>query len=188
MTNALTHMLWGYVISRRFTDDKRWLLLGLLFSFVLDIDILPIPGLTHRGFMHTVPIVLIISALVLIISRSLTLFYICIINLFCHLVIDSISLGSVMWLYPLTSQGYSIDPFVSFGVIILINILLLVIPWLYIYYRYKKNDENPLDILYYVENKISKRVTYTIIILVVIAMLYFQIPILIDVLRAQGLT
>jgi hypothetical protein len=40
MTNPVTHLLWGYSISKNIAKDERYIIYGIFASIILDIDYL----------------------------------------------------------------------------------------------------------------------------------------------------
>jgi hypothetical protein len=164
MTNPVTHLLWGYVISRQIDGSPRLIVLGLAMSVLLDIDALPMPGLEHHGFMHTLLFVAVISIALLVITRSRVVFVICTVNLLMHLVLDTIGTAApVMWLYPFASVGFAIGTEVSLSALIAIKATLLAIPLTLILYRNYTYDENPLEMVDYLIEHLGRRTTYVLI-------------------------
>ena len=88
MTNPITHLLWGYTISKNISKEEKFIVLGLFMSILLDID--AFPGFKHHGFVHTPLFVIILSSIIYFSSRSRIAFMICFVNLFFHLVLDTI--------------------------------------------------------------------------------------------------
>ena len=137
MTNSITHLLYGYSISKNLSKDMSLIIYGLIMSILLDIDYLPIPGLTHHGFIHTPVFVIVLSLLILIITRSKIIFTISFSNLFFHLILDTIGTRDpIMWFYPLSDTGFALGTHVSLIVFIIIKIILFSIPFFYILYCY----------------------------------------------------
>ncbi len=166
MTNPITHLLWGYSISKNVSKDKDLIILGLIASVVLDIDALPIPGLEHRGFVHTPIFIMILSLSFYYISRSETKFLIVFLNLLFHLVLDTIGTNAhVMWFYPFTSTGYALGAVVPLYQLIIVKALLFLIPLIYIHHCWKRRGENPLDLIGYSKERISSISTYILLII-----------------------
>jgi hypothetical protein len=166
MTNPLTHLLWGYTISKNISKDKGLIILGLISSTVLDIDILPLPGFRHHGFVHTPIFIIIMSLLIYIISRSDGKFLIVFSNMFFHLVLDTLGTRApVMWFYPITNTDYALGMVIPLSQLILIKVILLLVPLLYIHHCWKKRGENPLDLIEYSKERYGSKTTYAVLII-----------------------
>ena len=176
MTNPLTHLLWGYSISKNISKEKGLIIFGAFMSIILDIDYLPIPGLRHHGFIHTPLFVIILSIVLYLVTRSKYIFVISVTNLLFHLVLDTVGTRApVMLLWPLNDGGFALGTQIPLINLIFIKLILFLIPLTYIIYCYFKFDENPLDLIKYFEDKIGKRSTYFLIVIFGILVIYIGI-------------
>ena len=176
MTNPVTHLLWGYLVSRRLDPDPKLISIGLLMSVLPDIDGLPIPGLEHHGPMHTPLFVLVLGAVLFLVSRSRLIFYIGTVNLLMHLVLDTVGTAApVMWLYPLSTEGVAIGTAVGLPTLIAIKLVLLATPLAFIIHRYIQQDESPLDLMDYYVEALGRPATYALIALAGVLMVYIGI-------------
>lgn len=166
MTNPITHLFWGYSISKNVTKDKDLIILGLIASIILDIDALPMPGLEHHGIIHTPVFVIIISLFVYAISKSEKIFIIVSSNLFLHLFLDTIGTRApVMWFYPFSNAGYALGAAVPFWQLIIVKVFLFLIPLIYIHHCWRRRGENPLDLIEYSKERIGRTTTYILLIM-----------------------
>jgi hypothetical protein len=170
MTNPLTHLLWGYSVSKNISKDKGLIILGLISSIILDIDIVPLPGFRHHGFVHTPVFVIIVSLLIYIISRSDLKFLIVSSNMFLHLILDTVGTRApVMWFYPITSSEYALGTVIPFYQLIIIKAFLFLLPLIYINHCWKKRGENPLDLIEYSKERLGTKTTYALLIMASVA-------------------
>jgi len=180
MPDQFTHLLWGYMLSRNISEDRRFILLGMFMAMVPDLDAF-MPFFTgHHGFMHT-PLFLVSLTLVIFFSarmlkyaeESRTIAVVCLVNVIVHLLLDTVGTAAdVMWYYPVDNIGFALGDIVSLAVLIIIKIILVMIPISYILYRYRKYRENPLDLERFLEEKLGKRTTYALIVIFTIMTLY----------------
>jgi hypothetical protein len=186
MTNPLTHLLWGYSISKNLSEDKGLIILGLISSIILDLDYLPIPGFKHHGFIHTPFFIIIICVLIFIVlkyygeSRSKVIPIILVSNLFFHLFLDTIGTSApVMWLYPFSEFRFALGNHISLIQLVMIKATLFSIPLLYIFYCWYKKGENPFDLIEYLKTKLGSKITYILLIIFWAIIIYILIGYLI---------
>lgn len=174
MTNPITHLLWGYTISKNISKEEKFIVLGLFMSIFLDID--AFPGFKHHGFMHTPLFVIILSSIIYFLSRSKIVFKICFVNLIFHLILDTVGTRApVMWFYPINDSSFAVGTEISLVWLAVIKLILFFVPVSYIWYRYKKYGENPFDLIKFVREKLGRRNTILLILVFFVLLIYFGV-------------
>lgn len=175
MTDSVTHLLWGYSISKNISENKGYIIFGIIASIFLDIDYL-LSNLKHHGFVHTPLFVIIVCVLVYLLSKSRIIFGITLGNLLFHLVLDTIGTAApVMWLYPINESAFALGSEISLTALIIIKLTLFIIPLVYILYRYYKTGDNPFELIAYMKNKLGTKVTYILLIIFAVLIVYIGI-------------
>lgn len=176
MTNPITHLLWGYSISKNLTKKENLIILGLIMSVFLDIDNLPLPGFKHHGFIHTPFFVLLVCCIIYIYTRSTIIFSLSVINLTFHLVLDTLGTAApVMWFYPFSTSSFALGTEISFFELIIIKLIWFLIPLSYISYQWISIGDNPIELVEYLEEKIGRNITYLLLLLFFIFISYILI-------------
>ena len=176
MTNPVTHLLWGYSISKNISKKKELIIFGTFMSIILDIDYLPLPGLKHHGFIHTPIFVIILSLIFYLATRSKYILIISFVNMLFHLILDTLGTRApVMWLWPLNESSFALGTEISLIALIIIKLILFLIPLGYIIYCYYKFEENPLDIIDYLKEKFGIKATYAFLIIFSLLIIYIGI-------------
>ncbi|UCC92666.1 MAG: hypothetical protein JSW25_08375 [Thermoplasmata archaeon] len=143
MTDPVTHLLWGYVLTRTLTARPGYLLLGMLGGVLLDVGAL-LPLAAHHGWLHTPVFVLFVSVTLWGAGRDRLLFLVPTVGLGSHLVLDSIGSG-VMWFWPLSTTAYALVPIESMAGHATAHVFLLVVPLYSVWERWKATGESPMD-------------------------------------------
>ncbi len=164
MPNPATHLVYGYLISKNLTDKKKFIIIGLLSSILVDIDGLHIPGIQHHGLTHTPFFILIISIIVLAVTGSKLFFKLFMFNMLVHIGLDTISTTiPIMWFYPLSTFGFAVGMYIPISLLFAIKISLFVIPVYYLIKQYKADEINPIELYEYLKRKIGTVQTYAMI-------------------------
>lgn len=165
MPNPLTHLLFGYAVTKNITDKKKLIVFGLISSVLLDIDGLPIPGISHHGFIHTPFFIGIVCLSFFVFTRSRLILKISFFNMLIHIFIDTIATTiPVMWSYPFSTYSFAVGEFVSIPLLYAIKLILLIIPAAYIFKKYLDKEQNPIDLFNYIKESIGEISTYSLII------------------------
>lgn len=152
--------------------QDRFIVLGLFMAILLDID--AFPGFKHHGFIHTPLFVIILSSIIYLSCKSKIIFGICFINLFFHLILDTVGTKApVMWFYPINDFGFAIGTEISLVWLAVIKLILFFVPVSYIWYCYKKNSENPFGLIKFVREKLGRRNTCVLILIFLVLLVYF---------------
>jgi len=138
--------------------------IGLLTSVIVDIDGLHIPGLEHHGLTHTPFFILIVSAIILLITRSKLLFELSLVNMMIHISLDTVATAiPIMWFYPLSTYGFALGMYLPMSIMFAIKISLFVIPVYYLIRKYKEEEINPIELYEYLKRKMGTVQTYAMI-------------------------
>ncbi len=173
MTNPVTHLLWGYTISRNISKKKDYIIFGIIMSAVLDLDAISFFGVKHHGIVHTPVFIIAICSIIFLCSFSKTLFIISIVNLFFHLILDTFGTSvPIMWFYPVSDFSYAIGEGLSLFHLIIIKIIWFTIPTIYLTYLYLNKKEDPFELIQYIEEKIGKSMTYILLTIIVMIITY----------------
>jgi len=143
MTDPVTHLLWGYVVARSFTDRQGYLLLGMMSGVLLDVDAL-IPGFTHHGWLHTPVFVAFLAVTLWGASRERSMLLVPAAAMGSHLVLDSVG-GGVMWLWPVSEASMALVPVASSAGMAAASVFLFVAPSYGVWDRWRRTGESPLD-------------------------------------------
>ena len=150
MPHPLTHLLWGYMISKNISKNNDQLIIGLAASIVLDVPYIFDLYSFHRTSAHNLLFPLIVSLLLLLYVREIRIFGVCMANMIFHLVLDTVFSNSpVKWFAPF--YDLEIGVLSSYHIIeyIIIQAILTTIPVVYILYRFFKMKENPFHLVKY---------------------------------------
>ncbi len=179
MPDQFTHLLWGYMLSREISQDKRLIIFGMFMAMLPDLDAF-LPWMKHHGVMHTLLFLAVSSCCIYYLARrtelspgSGVITRICLVNLFFHLFLDTIGTGfNVMWFYPLDREGFALGAHISLASLIAIKLILISVPLAYVANRYHKHRENPLDLMEFLKENLGNRITYILIIAFVVMSLW----------------
>ena len=164
MPNPVTHLVYGYLVSKNLTDKKKLIFVGLLTSILVDIDGLHIPGLQHHGLTHTPFFILAVSLIVFAVTRSELFFKLSLFNMFVHIGLDTISTTiPIMWFYPFSKVGFALGMYVPMSVLFAVKISIFVIPVYHLILKYKDDDINPIELYDYIKRKFGTIQTYAMI-------------------------
>lgn len=108
----------GYLLSRRLSDNKYVILLGLLGSVLPDIDMLYFYWFDgqkhhHHEYWSHIPyywflILLVVSPALCFMKRTIAYaFIVMFINIFLHLLLDTMWSGGIQWFYPFSDNMIS---------------------------------------------------------------------------------
>lgn len=180
MTNPITHLLWGYVLSERLTREPKYLLLGSFMAILMDVDGAPFSWLPHRGFMHTPAYLFLICGLVYVGLRYLPRYHLthseavpivalCYVTLLSHLVLDTIgSNWAITWGWPLIDTAFTLGDHISFSSMVVIKLILLCIPLGIVWKKYRETGRSPLDLYEYLKGEVGVWKTNALIVLFVV--------------------
>jgi hypothetical protein len=158
MTDPVTHLLWGYVLTRSLTPKPSYLFLGMLSGVLLDVGAV-LPGLSHHGWLHTPDFVVFVAMTLYGASRDRLMFWVPMAGLGSHLVLDSVGSG-IMWFWPVSTEAYSILPVESLVGLTTANVFLLMIPLYSVWERWKATRESPVDSIRWVNGFLPRPVTW----------------------------
>jgi hypothetical protein len=143
MTGPVTHLLWGYVLTRCITPNPGYQLLGMSAAVLLDAGAL-LPGVEHHGWLHTPVFILFVALTLWGASRDRMLFMVPALAMGSHLALDSVGAG-IMWGWPLSEQALVLVPVGSGAGLATAHMFLLLVPLYGIWDRWKATGESPLD-------------------------------------------
>jgi hypothetical protein len=142
MTDPVTHLLYGYVISRSMTPRPGYHALGMLMAILPDADAL-LPGFTHHGWLHSPLFVVFVGLTLWGASKDRLLLVIPVVAMGSHLALDSLSA------LPIGPAGLAAA-----------EVFLLVTPAYWVWDRWKRTGESPLAVLEWVNGWVPRPVTW----------------------------
>ena len=176
MPNPLTHLLWGYMVSRRLEADPKLVAFGLAMSVLPDIDSIPFLGMYHHGFTHTPFFVLFVCAIVYGSTRSRSLLLLALCNLGAHVALDAVATGTpLIWLYPHTDAAIALGIGWNLPSSLVIKVFLFAFPLLYILQRYREHGEDPLEVLKLLEGALGRPTAASMAAMAAVCVLYFDL-------------
>ncbi len=135
LTDEIEHILWGTFVNLPFIFiNWHLLIVAIIFSFLIDIDHLIWAGslsvkkmlnLGGRPAFHSLPIVVIFTIIVFLITRSTEITIVSAYSMLSHLIWD-LATGGVKLFYPLPKK-FTISKRVSFVLFLALFILALII-------------------------------------------------------------
>ena len=164
MPNPATHLIYGYLVSKKLADKKKFIIIGLVTAILVDIDGLHIPFLRHHGLTHTPFFILMVGVAVFAVTRSQLLFKLSVFNMLVHIGLDTVATTiPVMWFYPFSTFSFAVGGFVPLSILYTIKVTLLVVPVYYLLRKYYADEIDPTELYHYLTDKIGTVQTYAMI-------------------------
>lgn len=152
MSDPLTHIVWGYVITRSVTRRPDLLLLGSLTSILPDLDAV-LPGFSHHGWLHTPVFILFICLTLWGAGKDPLLFRVPALAISSHFVLDSIG-GGIMWFWPISTEARTLLPITSPAGLATAEVFILLLPAYWLWDLWKRTGDSPLSVIRWMEGMI----------------------------------